>query len=151
MPLTIEEAVALTGKSKQTLWRWKRAGVQIDDETELKKHSEQMDLSATGATHSRAIERLSSASPVQAQAVVHAELDELPEAGQPGAVQALTRLQALEVQFERRVQASLKTNNQKLIAAARADHGAVAESMRRYEVEIKQSERDLGSLIPRDE
>jgi hypothetical protein len=110
-----------------------------------------MDLSAKGATHSRAIERLSSASPAQAAAVVQTELDELPEAGEPGAVQALTRLQALEVQFERRVQAALKTNNSKLISAARADHGAVAESMRKYEVEIKESERDLGSLIARDE
>jgi hypothetical protein len=146
--MTVKEAAKLTGKSERTIRRWAKAGVDLSEKS-LRVHSEQCDLAAKGAAHSRALDRLSSAGPVQAAAVVETELAELPEAGEPGAIQALTRLQSLEVRFSQRLEAALDKGNAKQIQAAREDHTRIAESLLKFEREIKESERDLGGLIDR--
>jgi hypothetical protein len=149
MPLTIDEASRLISKSKKTLYRWRAAGVDISDETALRRYNAEMDLASKGATHSRALSRLSSTGPSEASAGVATEIEELPAAGQPGAVQALGRLQRLEVAFEQRLQAALAAKNAKLIQSARQDYAKISESLLRYEREIEEAKRYLGQLIPK--
>lgn len=147
--MNIEQAAKLIGKSPGTIRRFRRAGVDISDEKTLREHSEACDLASKGAAHSRALDRLSKAGPTQAAAVVATELAELPEAGEPGAVQALGRLQRLEVAFEQRLRAALASDNSKQIQAAREDYAKISESLLRYEREVEETKRDLGHLIPK--
>ena len=64
-------------------------------------------------------------------------------------MQALTRLQALEVRFAQRLQAALDKGTAKLVQSAREDYAKISESLLRYEREIEESKRDLGHLIPK--
>lgn len=57
MPLSLKEAVALTGKSRQTLWRWKKDGVDITNEAALLEHSDFMDMRSVGQAAVLAFER----------------------------------------------------------------------------------------------
>ena len=66
-------------------------------------------------------------------------------------VEVLKRLQNFEVDFARRLERALKSDNTELIQIARDDHVKIAEALRRYEREVEESKRDLGHLIPKSE
>src|SRR5690348_5727446 len=75
MALTLNEAVVLTGKSRQTIWRWKKDGIDISDETALLEHSEFMDLRSVGRAAVLALDREPARrpkTPVDASSIVSA-------------------------------------------------------------------------------
>jgi hypothetical protein len=137
--LSIEQASELVGKSVATIWRYKRAGVDVTDRDALLQYSQVKNTKAVGAARGKR--------PVSDAASV----GELPEAGSPGAVAALKRLQNFEVDFARRLERALKSDNAELIQIARDDHVKIAEALRRYEREVEESKRDLGHLIAKSE
>jgi hypothetical protein len=139
MSLSVEQAAELVGKSVATIWRYKRAGVDVTNRDALLQYSQVKNAKAVGAARGKR--------PVSDAASV----GELPAGGSPGAVAALKRLQNFEVDFARRLERALKSDNTELIQIARDDHVKIAEALRRYERVVEESKRDLGHLIPKSE
>jgi hypothetical protein len=61
MGLSIAEAIALTGRSRQTLWRWKRDGCDVTDEISLREFSDHADMRARGKATQLVFDRPTSA------------------------------------------------------------------------------------------
>src|SRR5258708_6773936 len=133
----VAEVSSKIGRSARTLHRWIADGCDILDEASLEQFKQLGQIRGKG----KAIE--------QTQPEQSVELGELPPPGEKGAVQALSRLQALEVRFAQRLEAALAKGQAKPIQAARDDYIKISEGLRRYEKEIEESKRDLGHLIPR--
>lgn len=143
--MTLRESAILVGRDIRTIQRWSKK-IDITDRDALLAYSQTMDAKSKGRSKTLSLARLGDSEPLESE-----RLDDLPPPGEKGAVQALTRLQELEVRFAQRLNRALNGDDANLIQIARADHCAVAESMRRYEREIEESNRDLGHLVPKSD
>jgi hypothetical protein len=64
--VTIREAAEITGRSKQTIRRWRAEGVKVDDPQSLLEHSEWMDMRSRGRAANLAFDRPGATAPQSA-------------------------------------------------------------------------------------
>jgi hypothetical protein len=153
----IEGVAASLGVSPRTVRRWMDKGCDIDNPALIEEFKNSAEARSKGWIRKRAMERRRSNqdgreyrqdAPGTREGE---ELDNLPPAGDEGAVAALKRLQRFETLFARRLDRALQLNKAHLIQTARDDHAKIAATLLRYEREVEESKRDLGHLIAKGE
>lgn len=147
LTVKIAEVAASTGKSVRTIWRWHRAGCNLEDPASVQQHSESLNAKARGKARR---ESIATQAPLSA-GENELDLGTLPVITGQGAAAALKRLQEFEARFAQRLGAALNTGRADAIQCARDDYNKVANSLRQYEREVEETRRDLGHLIPKQE
>lgn len=140
--LLVSRAAKLTGKTKNTIRRWAKAGINLADDEQLLSWNKERGHNS-GVTLPR-----------KPHKSFHLKiLDRVPGPGEEGAAAALKRLQGLERIFYSRLIGELSATESQpdYVTASQRDYDRITESLRKYEKEVELARRDLGHLIPKQE
>ena len=144
--LSVKTICDITGRKKSTVYNWLKEGLVPTDEKTILEWKEQKEAEARGAAKD-ASESLRSATGT-ADTFDPANS---PPAGDPGAPHCLKRLQELEVELHRRLQAAMQSGDDRKVRIAQQTYDRTASTLLKYEKEIDQYLRDTGELISRRE
>ena len=144
MPETVKEIAARLGLTVQTIYGWRKEGCDLGSEDSIQEFALRKRRHYGGK---RRNVRRDDEVPVKG---VLLKLPK-PKRDEQGAAAALKRLQGLEPIFYDRQKQALKTGKSESISFALTDYSKICESLRRYEREVEEAQRDLGFLIPKVE
>ncbi len=144
--LSVKQICELTGRKKSTVYNWLKEGLAPTDEKTVLDWKGFKEIEAKGAARD-------ASETLQAGAGTSDAFDpaNLPPAGDPGAPHCLKRLQEKEVRDYQRVQAAELAGDHRAIRIASQIYDRTAATLLKYEKEVEQHLRALGSLISRSE
>jgi hypothetical protein len=134
----VELAAKKTGKSKSTLWRWRKAGCDLSSTASIKEFLK-------GSHHKRS--GVPTAEP-ETSTTVEAESD-LPPVGPKGAAAALTRLEQTEERAFARLERAIEHGNPFAIRECQTFYLAVSEVLRRCDLAVEVARRSTDEQVPK--
>jgi len=147
----VRHAAEITGKTRTTIRRWAKAGLDLANDAEIlawneKKGNQRNPVNLTTPhPHVRPSRKRRNGFDLKV-------LDKLPDPSDEGAPAALKRLQGLERIFYARLLDELNNpGDRDAITAGQRDYDRVTESLRKYEKEVALAQRELGHLISKGE
>jgi len=141
---TLSEYASRYGVSKVTVSRWKKKGIDLDDEKSVRAYQEQKDHGGAKTLEEREAE------PNENFAFPTPKVEQSGELA-PGAAAALARLETMEVQAYEQMDWAMKEGKPFAIKAARENWLKLGDSLRRYDTMIAEARRATGATLPRAE
>jgi len=153
--IEIAEYARKIGKSVPTLWRWVRQGCDLQDPKSVAEWVTRNTIRETNISKARKRRRDNEQKAQRASAVPASDRSEvggngdLPPAGRKGAAAALERLERVEEESHRHLEAALKRGNPVEIQSAQEFWLRTAETLKRLDLAIEVSRRSLEEQVPK--
>src|ERR1700693_4091058 len=152
----VESVAKKIGKSKSTVWRWRKYGCDISSSASLKQFLHGEKRRQNSNTVQKSDKQNVSAGPVaepqESEHVVEPDSDlnaiELAPVGRRGAAAALQRLEEIEEQAAARMVRAIEHGNQFQIKSAQEFYLRCSETLRRLDAAVESERRITHEQIP---